>query len=238
MSDNLNTIFDAHGGLDFWRSLSAIDVEMSASGFLFTAKRVPVQHHARLTINTRNPETTLWNYPAPGQQTTLHGTDRIEITDSDGTVLQTRTDPRSAFAHAKPWTSWDAVDFAYFCGYAMWNYLTLPFLLVQPGVTVDTAADTTAHGLTRLKVGYPATLPTHSPTQQLYVDSSGRLHRHDYTAEVVGGWAKAVHLCEDYRQFGGLSMPTQRRVYPKGPFNRPLPLPTLVAIDIHDAQPR
>jgi hypothetical protein len=33
-------------------------------------------------------------------------------------------------------------------------------------------------------------------------------------------------------------MPTTRRVYPKGPFNRPLPFPTLVAIDVHDAQPR
>jgi hypothetical protein len=64
------------------------------------------------------------------------------------------------------------------------------------------------------------------------------LRRHDYTAEVVGDWASAIHLCEDYRQFGGLWMPTKRRVYPKGLFNRPLPLPTLVAIDIHDALPR
>jgi hypothetical protein len=32
-------------------------------------------------------------------------------------------------------------------------------------------------------------------------------------------------------------MPTRRRVYPRGPFGRPLPGPTLVAIDIHDATP-
>jgi len=234
----LNRIFDAHGGLDYWRSLSAIDIEISASGFLFTAKRVPTQHHARLTINTRKPETILWDYPARRQQTTLHGTDRVEVTDADGAVLQTRTDPRSAFAHPRPWMRWDALDFAYFSGYAMWNYLTLPFLLLEPGVTVETAEANDTKGMTRLTVSYPPTLPTHSPTQELYFDSSGRLRRHDYTAEVVGGWAKAAHLCEDYRQFGGLWMPTKRRVYPKGPFNRPLPLPTLVAIDVHDAQPR
>ena len=233
---HLSTIFDAHGGLDYWRTLSAIDVEITASGFLFTAKRVPVQHHARLTINTRKPETTLWDYPIRGQQTTLYGTARVEITDGDGAVLQTRTDPRSGFAHPKPWTRWDALDFAYFSGYAMWNYLTLPFLLLEPGVTIETTPD--AKSMTRLKVSYPPTLPTHSPTQELYFDATGRLRRHDYTAEVVGGWATAIHLCNDYRQFGGLWMPTKRRVYPKGPLNRPLPLPTLVAIDVHDAQPR
>ena len=234
----LSRIFDAHGGLDYWRTLSAIDVEFSASGFLFTAKRVPPQHHARLTINTRKPETTLWDYPVIGQRATLHGIDRVEITDADGAVLQTRTDPRSAFANPKPWTRWSALDFAYFSGYAMWNYLTLPFLLRESGVTVDPAGSQNAQGMTRLKVGYPPTLPTHSSTQELYFDSSGRLRRHDYTAEVVGDWASAIHLCEDYRQFGGLWMPTKRRVYPKGLFNRPLPLPTLVAIDIHDALPR
>ena len=74
--------------------------------------------------------------------------------------------------------------------------------------------------------------------QEMYFDRTGLLHRHDYTAEVVGSWAGAIHLCDDYRQFGGLRMPTTRRVYPKGPFNRPLPFPTLVAIDVHDAQPR
>ena len=234
----LSTIFDVHGGLDHWRTLSFIDVEISASGFLFTAKRVPVQHHSRLTINTRKPETTLWDYPVRGQQTTLHGTDRVEITDADGAVLQTRTDPRAAFAHPKPWTRWDAMDFAYFSGYAMWNYLTLPFLLLEPGVTVGTTGVPDSNGMARLKVGYPPTLPTHSPTQELYFDATGRLRRHDYTAEVVGGWATAIHLCGDYRQFGGLWMPTKRRVYPKGPLNRPLPLPTLVAIDVHDARPR
>jgi hypothetical protein len=38
--------------------------------------------------------------------------------------------------------------------------------------------------------------------------------------------------------FGGLRLPTRRRVYPAGPFTRPLPFPTLVAIDIHDARAR
>jgi hypothetical protein len=231
-------ILDAHGGLDYWHSLACIDIEISAYGFLFTTKRVPPQRHARLTINTRKPEVTLWDYPAPGQRATLHGTDRVEITDGGGSVLQSRTNPRAAFAGKRLLTPWDALDFAYFSGYAMWNYLTLPFLLLEPGVTVHSTDRPAAKGMTRLLVGYPPTIPTHSTDQELYFDQTGRLHRHDYTAEVVGSWATAIHLCDDYRQFGGLQMPTTRRVYPKGPFNRPLPFPTLVAVDVHDAQPR
>ena len=235
MTEALNRIFDAHGGLDHFRSLSSIDVEISAWGFLFTVKRITPQRHARLTISTREPHVVLHDYPAHGQNAVVQGGRRVEIRNADGLLLEARDNPRQAFRSGRL-LRWDAIDFAYFCGYAMWNYMNLPFLLAFPGVTV-TESDQQTTG-TRLQVSYPDTIPTHSATQELYFDQSGRLLRHDYTADVVGSWAKAAHLCRDYRQFGGLWMPTTRRVYPRGPGNRPLPLPTLVAVDIHDVQPR
>lgn len=236
MTEDLDRIFDAHGGLAYWRSLTAVELEMSASGFLFTAKRIPPQRHVHLTINTHSPEVVLHDYPSPGKSAALHGCDRVEIRDSAGTVLESRSNPRAAFGFGRHSLYWDAMDFAYFCGYAMWNYTTLPFLLIRPGFTVSKPS--TVSGMTRLTAGFPPDLPTHCPTQDLYFDPSGKLVRHDYTAQVVGSWAKAIHLCENYRKFDELWLPTRRRVYPKGPFNRPLPLPTLVAIDIHDARPR
>ena len=235
MTEALNRIFDAHGGLDHFRSLSSIDVEISAWGFLFTVKRITPQRHARLTISTREPHVVLHDYPAHGQSAEVQGGKRVEIRNADGAMVEARDNPRQAFRSGRL-LHWDAIDFAYFSGYAMWNYLNLPFLLADPGVTV-TESDRQATG-TRLRVSYPDTIPTHSPTQELYIDGSGRLLRHDYTADVVGSWAKAAHLCRDYRQFGGLWVPTTRRVYPRGPVNRPLPMPTLVAVDIHDVQPR
>ncbi len=235
MTAVLDGIFDAHGGLDYWRSLSTIDVEISAWGFLFTTKQVEPQNHARLTIDTREPRVILHDYPAAGNSTVLRGGQRVAIRDSAGSVLDARDNPREAFSHGRL-LRWDAIDFAYFCGYAMWNYLTLPFLLSYPGVSVA-VSDRQATG-TRLRVGYPDGIPTHSATQDLYFDRSGRLVRHDYTAEVVGSWARAAHLCTDYRRFGGLWLPTTRRVYPRGPFGRLLPLPTLVAVDIHNVEPR
>lgn len=60
------------------------------------------------------------------------------------------------------------------------------------------------------------------------------MKRLDYTAEVVGKRARAVHLCYNYRSFGGLKAPTTRRVYPLMTGVTPLPAPTLIALEIHD----
>lgn len=232
----LDDILDAHGGLDYWQSLSSVDVEMSARGFLFTAKHVPPQRHVHLSITTRVPEVVLHDYPEPGHTTALRGPDRIEVRDAAGMVVRVRDRPRDAFASRRRLLHWDALDFGYFCCYAMWNYITMPFLLTGPGFSIDQSSGPA--GATLLKVGFPPGLPTHSPVQQFHFDAAGRLTRHDYTAEVIGSRANGAHFCQDYRQFGGLWLPTRRRVYPKGPGGRPLPFPTLVAIDIHYAQPR
>ena len=205
---------------------------MSASGFLFTVKRVPPQHHVGLSISTRLPQTVIHDYPSPGLSAILRGADHVEIRDASGEAVEARDDARAAFDPLL-WRPWDALNFAYFCGYAMWNYLTLPFLLREPGVVVEVADG--GRG-TVLDVHFPPGIPTHSDFQRLYFDGDGHLYRHDYTAEVVGGWARAVHLCSDYREFDGLHLPTTRRVYPRGPFGRPLLGPVLVAVDVHDVR--
>ena len=233
--DALNGFFDAHGGLNRFRSLSTVELTVSVHGFLFTAKRITPLHHARMTVDLREPLVALHDFPQSGHSAVLNGADRVEIRDETGNVLSSRTDPRAQFSHWRRSLYWDALDFAYFSGYAMWNYLSLPFLLQRPGVAVETiesSADTTV-----VEARFPAGFPTHSAVQRFHFDAAGLLRRHDYTADVVGKWAKAAHLCTDYREFGGLWMPTRRRVYPRGPLGRPLPLPTLVAIDIHDARP-
>lgn len=232
----LNRILEAHGGLRYWQSLAAVEVSMSAWGFLFQAKRIRPLHHAVITVDTSDPRVVLKDFPSPGCTTALLGTHRVETRDASGAVLRYRDNPRQAFGAGRRSLYWDDLDFAYFCGYAMWTYLTLPFLLLRTGVSID-RCEQDADGSTTLTARFPDYLPTHSPTQTLYFNPAARLLRHDYTAEVVGSWAKAAHLCSDYRRFDGLWLPTRRRVYPRGPSGRPLPLPLLVGIDIHDARP-
>jgi hypothetical protein len=65
-------------------------------------------------------------------------------------------------------------------------------------------------------------------------DEDRYLRRLDYTAEVIGAWAHAAHLCEDYKDFNGLRISTRRRIRPLFFGSNPLPAPTLVALEIHD----
>ena len=235
MSNTLTEIIDAHGGLAYWHSLDRIEIEMSASGFLFTSKSVKPLKHARLTVFTTHPEVLIHDYPASGQTTRFLGDERVEVVDETGRVLQLRSRPREAFQQLSRFFRWDTLDFAYFSGYAMWGYITVPFLLLQKGVEVKHEA--AAGGYDKLAVKFPQTLPVHSAKQEFFFDKEHQLHRLDYTAEVVGSWANAAHFCDSYRQFGGLSLPTRRRVYPKLLFNKPIKLLTLVAIDIHNVIP-
>jgi hypothetical protein len=73
--------------------------------------------------------------------------------------------------------------------------------------------------------------------QIFYFDENWLLRRLDYVAEVVGGWAHAAHLCENYQDFNGLMAPTRRRVRPILFGDHPLPGPILVALDIHNILP-
>lgn len=232
----LHRIMDAAGGVAYWQSLAAVEVSMSAWGFLFRAKHVRPLNHAVITVDTTDPRVVMKDFPEPGCTTALLGAQRVETRDASGKVLRRRDDPRRAFRHPRRALYWDDLDFAYFSGYAMWCYLTLPFLLLHRGVSLE-RFDRAPDGSAVLTARFPDYLPVHSPMQSFHFDPGGRLVRHDYTAEVVGSWAKAAHLCSDYRRFGGLWLPTRRRVYPKAPSGRPLPGPTLVAIDIHDARP-
>ncbi len=226
---------EAHGGAERWNGLVGIEVNLSAWGFLFTAKRRPTLTRARVWASTRAPHIVLHDVPRPGQRSELLGEDEVRIVDAVGRTLDSRRSPRAAFRSLRRQLYWDALDFAYFGGYATWNYLTTPFLFLRPGFrfALLPPLQTGADKLERLEVVFPRDVPTHCPTQVFYFDSQRRLRRLDYRAEVVGGWANAAHLCASYRNFEGIEMPTSRRVRPRSFTGAPLPFPTLVAIEIH-----
>jgi hypothetical protein len=211
----LNDIYKAHGGEERWRSVESIEVLVSVRGLLFTLKRMPTMDHLRMTIQVRQPAVVVHGYPHAGKNTHFLGEDRVEIRDDQGYVLDARDAPRSYFRRIRRRFYWDELDFAYFSGYAMWNYMTMPFLFQMPGVEVRRSVYPGPDGADGYDVRFPPGLPTHCREQTFYFDRAGHLCRHDYTAEVVGAWAKAAHCCEEYRQFSGLSLPTKRRVYPK-----------------------
>jgi hypothetical protein len=230
---------EAHGGMDYWNSLETLDVEISANGFLFTAKQRPVLRRVRMQAVSNEPKFTFLDFPNPGQISELIGNDEVRILDSKGNIVAQRKNPRTAFRGIRRLFLWDDLDFIYFAGYATWNYLTTPFMLMRKGFSIEALEP--LQGVfgkyTRVQVIFPDDIPTHSRKQIFYFDDQRLLLRLDYTAEVVGGWAHAAHLCEGYRTFGRLKAPTRRRVLPLLFGRRPLPGPILVELEVHNILP-
>jgi len=234
----VNEIIEAHGGVERWRSLKSLDVELSAGGFLFTMKRVTRLNHVRLLADVAEPRLVFRDFPDSGQEGEFRGDKEVVVTDSNGEIAARKENPRTGFGNLRHQFYWDKLDFLYFAGYATWNYLVTPFLFLRDGFKFEEVepGSETENYAKKLVVIFPESLPTHCRKQTFYFDEKMLLRRLDYTAEVVGGWARAAHFCDDYRDFDGLKIPTRRRVLPKFIGNYPVPWPTLVAIDIHRAK--
>ncbi len=239
MTALLDELLDAHGGLQRWRAARTIHARVRSGGLLIRT-RVPGNRFMdyRITVHVQQPRTILDPFPRKGQRGVFEpGATRIE--SHDGEVLASRRDARAAFfggSGLRRNIRWDPLDSVYFAGYAMWNYLTFPYLLTRDGVEVSDGATWLQDGETwrRLEARFPPTIDTHSSRQTYYVDEGGRLRRHDYVAEVVGRWARAAHYCTDHIEADGLLFGTRRWVYPIGPGNRSMPFPTLVSLQLSD----
>jgi len=240
MNELLDEVLTAHGGVEHWQSVSAITARGRLGGLL--PQRFPGNKLAKFTVEVEVAEqrTVLQDFPRVGECAVFDkGVVRIET--RDGEELGSRTDPRSAFfglSGVRRNLHWDALDTAYFAGYAFWNYLTAPLLLARDDITVAEAEPWQESGQQwrRLQATFAPEIDTHCRQQTFYVDNGGLIRRHDFVAEPVGSWAKAALYCDQHREFDGLTFPTRRRVLPRGPGSRVLSRPTLLALDFDDIE--
>jgi hypothetical protein len=161
--------------------------------------------------------------------------ERIAIEKLDGTVVAERRAPKDSFAGHQMNTPWDALQRAYFNGEALWTYLTTPFLLAIPGVSVE-ETDPWKEGTETwrvLRAYFPGSIETHSSVQEFFFGDDLFLRRHDYNVNIAGGFA-AAQLTSNYVVAGGIHLPTKRRAYTRGPDRRPILEMEMVTIDIAD----
>jgi hypothetical protein len=231
----IEEIITAHGEREIWDSVDWIDANISAWGLLFTAKHIPTLKHVLVRASAKKPHFIFENFPEMGHRGELIGNEEVRILASNGKVLQSRLKPRDSFKGLRRILWWDFLDFIYFGGYATWNYLMTPFIFLRKGFSFENLGYVpTADGsLLRIRITFPDDIPTHSRVQTFYFDNNKLLRRLDYTAEVVGTWAHAAHFCNEYRNFSGLKVPTQRRVRPLI-LNHPLSSPLLVGLEIYN----
>ena len=239
MAGLLDQVLEAHGGRERWAAARRIAARVRSGGLLVRT-RFPGRGRTdyRIEAEVGAATATATPFPQPGRRGVFdRGEARIET--EGGELIETRSDPRSHFfgrAGLRRNLRWDPLDATYFAGYALWNYLNTPYLLAREDVRTRELGPWDAGGRCwrRLAADFPTTLHTHSPSQVFYFDERGLLRRHDYVAEVVGGWARAAHMCDQHVEAGGLVFPTRRWVRPRGPADRALPGPTLVSLAISE----
>jgi hypothetical protein len=232
MSDLLERAVAAHGGWDRWQKLQTVKAHVSIGGGLWQLKGWPdIFKDAHVSVDPHQQHTEYSPFIEANRHTVFEPAGTAIVTDG-GRVIEQREHPRSAFEGHKATTPWDAQHLIYFASYAMWTYLTTPFLFNLPGFVTEEVEPWTGDGETwrRLKVTFPSNIQSHSTVQTFYFDASGILKRHDYSADVIGGTSSANYATEP-RTFGGFVFPTKRRVYDIGENNQPKRERVAVAID-------
>jgi hypothetical protein len=235
MKKLLSEIIAAHGGIERWNALEKVEATIVTGGAFWGMKGlVQDSNPRRMTVWLHDEIASVTPFGAADQRTRFTP-GRIAIEKLDGTIVAQRSDPRASFAGHEKLTHWDPLHRAYFNGYALWTYLTTPFLLAMKGVEVS-ELDPWREGEETWRVvraRFPQAIASHSEIQDFFFGEDFLLRRHDYNVDVAGGF-DAAQLVFDYAEADGIRLPTRRLAYTRGADHRPNVDPLMVSIDVSD----
>jgi hypothetical protein len=232
MPELLDIAVEAHGGLDRWHEVNAVEIAVSITGAIWYLKSQPnvLDNIVMLADTDRERVTTSF---VDQDKRTVFEPDRVVIQGPAGTPEHVHDDPEQSFEGQELETPWDAVHVAYFSGEALWTYLNTPFLYTQDRFISQEISPIEVDGETwrRLQVTFPEEVRSHTRQQNFCFGADGLLRRHDYTVDILGG-GTGLNYASEYREVDGLMFPTKRRVYAYVGDYQLVPEPLLVAVDI------
>ena len=231
----LANAIEAHGGLDRWNAHERLTATIVTGGDLWILKGVDQDQAPRtMRIELRRERASVEPFGKPGQRTDF-SPERIAIVAADGRIVAERNNPRAAFARHDMRTHWDPLHRAYFNGYALWTYMTAPFLLAADGFEVREIAPWRegAEVWRGLRATFPAVIASHSAEQDFYFGPDMLIRRHDYRVEIAGNFPAAQYV-SDPVTVDGFKLPTRRRIYLRGDDLMPLRDELMVSIDLAD----
>jgi hypothetical protein len=235
MAELLDAVLDAHGGLDNWRQFERVHATIVTGGGLWAVKGQPQDPlPRRMTVALKHEWASLRPFGADDQKTDFTP-ERVAIEKLDGPVVSERSNPRESFQGHEFSTPWDPLQRAYFNGYALWTYLTTPFLLAMDGVTVRDIGPVEDGGQTwtGLQAQFPPEIASHSTLQEFYFGDDHLLRRHDYRVDVAGSFP-AVQYVYDIVEADGIKLPSKRRAYRADAEGKAIPDQLMVSIDLSD----
>jgi hypothetical protein len=235
VTDLLSAVLDAHGGLERWRQLDRVEATIVSGGGLWAVKGQPQDPTPRRMSAALHREWASVRPFGADDQKTDFTPQRIAIEKLDGRLVSEQLDPRQSFAGHDFSTPWNPLQRAYFNGYALWTYLTTPFLLAMDDVAVREIDSVSDGGETwrGLQAVFPPQIASHSRVQEFYVGDDYLMRRHDYRVDVAGGFP-AVQYVSGIVETDGIRLPTIRRAYRADANNCALKDQLMVAIDLSD----
>jgi hypothetical protein len=233
MNELLEQVLSAHGGRERWGELNRVTATIVTGGGLWALKGLIQDPDPREMTVTVHEQVASVSPFGRSDWRTAFTPNRIAIESTSGEIVRECSEPRAAFAGHVMNTPWDPLHRAYFNGYAMWTYLTTPFVLAMPGVSVTEISPLHENGEVwrGLRAHFPDHIATHSAEQDFYFGADFLLRRHDYVVEVSGSFPAAQYVY-DIVEVEGLRFPTKRRAYLRGPDMKPVLDMLLVSIDL------
>jgi hypothetical protein len=215
MTELLNQVLQANGGLNRLKSLTTLTARITYGGGFWEYKgqadfvgtdTVEADLQEQRSRHIQEDTGRIVEYDRKA--------DRITVTAADGTLIEELIHPRATFEGYGPDTPWSVSQTAYFRSYATWHYLVEPYIFTWDGVDVREVEPWDENGETWrvLSATFPASIDTHSSTQLYYFDDQGHLRRMDYQPAVNGN-SPVAHYIREETEVDGVLIPTQRHIH-------------------------
>jgi hypothetical protein len=112
MTELLDVVVEAHGGLDRWNQLNNIKAKLTVAGAIWEFKQKPgLLTDVTFESNIHDqPQVVYRDFAGKGNQSVFRP-DKLFVRNEKGEVLWTRDNPRNAFDATSPWNE---LNVAYF----------------------------------------------------------------------------------------------------------------------------
>ena len=227
----LDDTIEACGGLARWGQLSRFTLHISIGGTLFARTGHGSDFKDVIAEGSTCRQSVRFTGISGGEKCGSFQPDAITVESLDGEIL--RTWPNPSLADIGKDTLADDLHLVFFCGVAIWNYLTTPFLLTRPDVEVEELPPWQEHSelWRRLRARFPPDILTQSPEQIFYFDENSLQRRTDH--DLLG--SKVADYSWAHQTFNGIVVPTLRRSLTLQPDGTAAPRPVLLDVEIFDA---
>jgi hypothetical protein len=229
----LDDAIEASGGLERWNQLQRFTLHLSIGGTLFSSIGRPRQFKDLVAEGSTRRQSVRFTGLTRGQKRGTYQPDVVTIENPGGQVLRTWLNPSLDFLYHASNPLADDLHLVFLCGFSIWNYLTMPFLLARPDVTVEELSPWTETDQTwrRLRAVFPPEIVASSPEQIFYFDENSLQRRAD--CDLLG--SRVAHYSWAHQTFCHIVVPTRRRTLAQRPDGTAIAEPVLLDVEVFDA---